>query len=105
MADAGQSGNALAPPAASGQGGALERVNALAADVRGRFLAMPSGRRTWMVASGLLVAAVCAGMAWYAARPDWRLLFSGLDAKDTQQIAQELTAAGIAERQRRETAP
>jgi flagellar M-ring protein FliF len=28
-------------------------------------------------------------------RPDWRVLFSGLDAKDTQQIAQELAAAGI----------
>jgi len=33
---------------------------------------------------------------WYAGRTDWRVLFSGLDAKDTQQIAQELAAAGIA---------
>ena len=48
-----------------------------------------------MGASVLLVAAICAGMAWYAGRTDWRVLFSGLDSKDTQQIAQELSAAGI----------
>jgi flagellar M-ring protein FliF len=48
-----------------------------------------------MVSSLLMVAALCAGMMWYAGRTDWRVLFSGLDAKDTQQIAQELTAAGI----------
>ena len=39
---------------------------------------------------------MCAGIMWYAGRTDWRVLFSGLDAKDTQQIAQELSAAGIA---------
>jgi flagellar M-ring protein FliF len=48
-----------------------------------------------MGASALLVAALCAGMVWYAGRTDWRVLFSGLDSKDTQQIAQELSAAGI----------
>jgi flagellar M-ring protein FliF len=35
-------------------------------------------------------------MAWYAQRPDWRTLFSGMDAKDVQQISQELATAGIA---------
>jgi flagellar M-ring protein FliF len=48
-----------------------------------------------MVSSLLMVAAMCAVMMWYAGRTDWRVLFSGLDAKDTQQVAQELTAAGI----------
>jgi flagellar M-ring protein FliF len=48
-----------------------------------------------MVSSLLMVAAMCAVMMWYAGRTDWRVLFSGLDAKDTQQLAQELTAAGI----------
>jgi len=48
-----------------------------------------------MGASALMIAALCAGMFWYAGRTDWRVLFSGLDAKDTQQIAQELAAAGI----------
>jgi flagellar M-ring protein FliF len=48
-----------------------------------------------MVVSVLVVAAIVAGMVWYAGRTDWRVLFSGLDAKDTQQIGQELAAAGI----------
>jgi flagellar M-ring protein FliF len=48
-----------------------------------------------MLSSVLMVAAMSAGMMWYAGRTDWRVLFSGLDAKDTQQVAQELTAAGI----------
>jgi flagellar M-ring protein FliF len=49
-----------------------------------------------MGASALLIAAAIAGLAWYGGRTDWRVLFSGLEAKDTQQIAQELSAAGIA---------
>lgn len=96
MADGGQSGTAILPPGGAANGSALQRAGALATDIRGRFLAMPSGRRTWMGVSMLLVAAIIAGMTWYGSRPDWRVLFSGLDAKDTQQIAQELSAAGIA---------
>jgi flagellar M-ring protein FliF len=34
-------------------------------------------------------------MFWFAGRPDWRVLFSGLDGKDVQQVSQELAAAGI----------
>jgi len=34
-------------------------------------------------------------MMWFAERPDWRVLFSGLDGKDVQQVSQELAAAGI----------
>jgi len=94
MADAAQSGTGLAAPGGA-PGGALERVSAVATDLRGRIQSMPPARRRWMGASVLLVAAICAGMAWYAGRTDWRVLFSGLDSKDTQQIAQELSAAGI----------
>jgi len=95
MADGGQSGNGLATVGGAAQGSALERAGALAGNVRGRFMAMSPGRRRWMVSSLLMVAAMCAVMMWYAGRTDWRVLFSGLDAKDTQQLAQELTAAGI----------
>lgn len=93
MAAGGKSESGLA---AAPAGSALERVGALTGDVRRRFLGMPAGRRNWMFGSVLMVGAVCAGMAWYGSRPDWRVLFSGLDSKDTQQIAQELSAAGIA---------
>jgi flagellar M-ring protein FliF len=91
MAEAGQSGAGLATT-----GGALERVGTMAGNARGQFLAMSSGRRNMMLMSGLVMAAIIAGMYWYASRPDWRVLYSGLDAKDTQQIAQELSGAGIA---------
>jgi flagellar M-ring protein FliF len=43
----------------------------------------------------VFLAAMCAAMIWFAGRPDWRVLFSGLDGKDVQQVSQELAAAGI----------
>jgi len=103
MAEGAKTGKALTPPAGTAakgakgaaQGSTLERAGSLAGDVRGRFMAMPPGRRRWMGASVLMILAMCAAMMWYAGRTDWRVLFSGLDAKDTQQIAQELAAAGI----------
>jgi flagellar M-ring protein FliF len=98
VADGGQSGTGLGLPGGPSQGNALERVGALAGEVRSRFRAMPPQRRRWMGVSALLIAAVCAAMTWYAGRTDWRVLFSGLEAKDTQQISQELTAAGVAYR-------
>jgi flagellar M-ring protein FliF len=69
----------------------LEKMSAL----RERLMALPAAKRTWLIASVVFLAAVCAGMAWYAGRPDWRVLFSGLDVKDVQQVSQELAAAGI----------
>jgi flagellar M-ring protein FliF len=45
---------------------------------------------------GAMLLAVVAAMVWYAGRPDYRVLYSGLDGKDVQQVAQELGAAGIA---------
>jgi flagellar M-ring protein FliF len=95
MAEAAKSGTGLVATGGIAGSGALDRVGAMAGNVRGRFLAMPSGRRSWMIGSALMVGAIVAGMGWYGSRPDWRVLFAGLDSKDTQQIAQELTAAGI----------
>jgi len=96
MAEGGQAGTGLTPPGGVGPGVSLERLGALAGDLHGRWLGMSSARRSWMGMSALLIAAMIAAMVWYAGRTDWRVLFSGLDAKDTQQIAQELSAAGIA---------
>jgi flagellar M-ring protein FliF len=76
-------------------GGPAEKALAMAAAMRERLKAMPAGKRTWLIASAVFLAAVCAGMMWFAGRPDWRVLFSGLDGKDVQQVSQELAAAGI----------
>ncbi|HEU5342648.1 flagellar basal-body MS-ring/collar protein FliF [Edaphobacter sp.] len=75
--------------------GPMEKAQAAAAALRVRFMALPAGKRNWMVASVIFLAAVCAGMAWFASRPDWRALFTGLEGKDVQQVSQELSAAGI----------
>jgi flagellar M-ring protein FliF len=85
-------------PAQDGIGvpdGPAEKVSAMLSAMRKRLLAMPAQKRTWLIVSGVFLAALCAGMIWFAERPDWRILFSGLDGKDTQQVAQELAAAGI----------
>jgi flagellar M-ring protein FliF len=76
-------------------GGPAEKALAIASAMRGRLMAMPAGKRTWLIASAVFLAAMCAGMIWFAERPDWRVLFSGLDGKDVQQVSQELAAAGI----------
>lgn len=81
-------------PGASGDG-LVGRAAAMAAGIQQRLMAMPAGRRTWLIASAAFLAAACVGMMWFAQRPDWRVLFTGLDGKDTQQVSQELAAAGI----------
>src|SRR6201995_4365112 len=76
-------------------GGPTQKALAMAGAMRGRLMAMHPGKRTWLIAFGVFLAAMCAGVIWFAGRPDWRVLFSGLDGKDVQQVSQELSAAGI----------
>ena len=96
MAETGQSGGAGIQLAGVRAGeGPAQRALAVASALQGRLMAMPAGKRSWLLASVAFLAAVCAGMVWYAQRPDWRVLFSGLEGKDVQQISQELAAAGI----------
>jgi flagellar M-ring protein FliF len=58
-------------------------------------MALPAGKRTWLMATVAFAAAICAAMIWYAGRTDWRTLFTGLDGKDVTQVSQELASAGI----------
>ena len=75
--------------------GPAEQALAMVSALRQRFAAMPAKKRSWLIVSLVFLAAACAGMTWFAERPDWRVLFSGLDSKDAQQVSQELAAAGI----------
>ena len=86
---AGQGGNSV-----SGDGPA-EKVLAMVSAARQRVMEMPATKRGWLIAGVAFIAAICAGMVWFAERPDWRVLFSGVDGKDAQQVSQELAAAGI----------
>ncbi len=72
-----------------------QKAMAMISAFRLRVMAMPPAKRTWLLATVCVIAAVCAGMAWFAQRPDWKTLFSGLEGKDVQQVSQELAAAAI----------
>jgi len=89
MQRAGQTGAAVTVD------GPMEKALAMASTLRERLMAMPAGKRTSLIASAVFLAAMCAGTIWFLGRPDWRVLFSGLDGKDVQQVSQELAAAGI----------
>ena len=62
---------------------------------RVKYGAMPARRRNWMTGAVLGLVAVGLALTWWAGRPDYRVLFSGLEAKDVAQVSQELGAAGI----------
>ena len=76
-------------------GGPGSRVVTMVRQVRVRVMALPAKRRNLMLGGALFVAAGLAGLAWFWQRPDWRVLFSGLDGKDVQTVSSELAAAGI----------
>jgi len=75
--------------------GVAARATAIASTLRDRIMSLPSGKRTWLMASAAFLAAMVMAMVWYAGRRDWKPLFTGLDGKDVQQVSQELAAAGI----------
>ncbi len=91
MAESEQTGMQLARtgPALGGS------ATALAGKTRAWLAAMHPARRRQLGAAVLFGGAVIAALFWYANRPDWRPLYSGLESKDLQQVAQELSAANI----------
>ena len=70
-------------------------IQAMAENLRARMRAMPGNRRNMLLASVAFLLAAVAGLAWYAQRPEWKVLFSGMDSRDSQQVSQELGTAGI----------
>jgi flagellar M-ring protein FliF len=85
----------LEQPGATTNNSVAGRVLGVVSALRERVMSLPAGKRTWLLASGVFVAAMAAAMVWYAGRTDWKPLFGGLDGKDVQQVSQELAAAGI----------
>ena len=93
MADAGQIASSTGSVAAKATVGLT--FAGMVTKGRDSYLAMPSARRSWLLAALLLIGAVVAATIWFAQRTDWRPLFNGLEGRDLQQVSQELGAAGI----------
>ena len=75
--------------------GVAHRAETVVKQVHARVKTIPAMRRNWLMGGMLFLAAGCAGLMWFWGRPDYRVLFSGLDAKDVQSVSGELSAAGI----------
>ncbi|HET9099292.1 MAG TPA: flagellar basal-body MS-ring/collar protein FliF [Acidobacteriaceae bacterium] len=83
------------PSSAIVKTGIEERLSANTRALRARFGNMSSRQRWAFLASLAVLLAVGGGMIWLAVRPDMRVLMSGLEARDAQQVEQELTEANI----------
>jgi flagellar M-ring protein FliF len=88
-------GTELARTDAMGAGGVSRQITTAVQQVRDRVMALPAKRRNLLLGGALFLAAGLAGLAWFWQRPDWRVLFSGLDGKDVQTVSSELAAASI----------
>ena len=82
-------------PARPGQPQLTYQVAALAGRAKIRWAEMAPRQRGWAVGAGLLIAALAGGLLWYALRPDWRTLYTGMDPEDARQTGQILTQAQI----------
>jgi len=56
---------------------------------------MQPAQRSWSVVAAVLIAILAGGLAWYALRTDWRVLYADLDPEDARQTGQILTQAQI----------
>jgi len=68
---------------------------AMIAGLRNRFANLAGAQQRWLIICAVFVIVLCAISLWFLQRPDWRVLFSGLDPRDVQQVSQELAGAGI----------
>lgn len=87
-------GTQIAQQGAAQQGSA-QQVMALVTRGRETFAAMPQKKRTKLMMCGITLAAICAAVAWWSGRTDWKTLYSGLEGRDLQQVEGELAAANI----------
>lgn len=75
--------------------GLQQRTAAAATQALARFRALDAAKQGRLVAVTGIVLGCFAALLWFATRTDWRILYSGMDADDARQMAQELTTAGV----------
>ncbi len=77
------------------QPGTGQRAMVLVSKAREHYAALPARRRSRLLSGAVAIVAFALALFWYMGRPDWQILFSGLEGRDVQQVSQELAAAGI----------
>jgi len=82
-------------PAIPGQPQLADRLAGVWSRGRVRWTAMKPGQRGWTITAALLLVSLIGGLAWYALRTDWRVLYADMDPEDARQVAQLLTTAQI----------
>ncbi|MGC2162863.1 MAG: flagellar basal-body MS-ring/collar protein FliF [Silvibacterium sp.] len=75
--------------------GLEQRAMEFASGITSRFRQLDPARKKWLIGATAFLVACVLGLAWYAARPDWRTLYAGLAPEDAREMAAELTAANI----------
>ena len=70
-------------------------LGTLGTRARVRWTGMRPGQRAWAAGTAVFIAALCGLLVWYAMRPDWRVLYAGMDSEDARQMGQTLTQAQI----------
>jgi flagellar M-ring protein FliF len=83
------------PGGPAGETDAGRRLRALWSGASAWLAGLDPRRRLWGGLAAALVLAMAGGLLWYAARPDWRVLYAGLEPEDGRGIAAGLTAAGL----------
>lgn len=85
-------------PAGRTQAGPLSLAGGLATlwtRARVQWAGMQTAQRRWAGISAALTAGGLAFFLWLILRPDWRVLYAGLDSDDARQMAQTLALAQI----------
>lgn len=71
------------------------RGQAVVAALHERWTAMEPARRLLLALSIAALLTLSGISVWWSSRPDWRVVFSGMDGRDTAMLQQQLTAAGV----------
>jgi flagellar M-ring protein FliF len=85
----------MADEGKAGQSGVAGK--ALAVMARGQKLVqeLPPRKRTGLLAGVLMLLAVIAGMVWFFNRTEWKVLYTGLEPRDSATVQQDLGADSI----------
>src|SRR5579859_590221 len=69
-------------------------MRALVKQLKGIWQGMSGGQRLILLLVSLLSVAIVLGVSYWAAQPDFRVLYSGLSEEDSAAIANKLQAQG-----------